>query len=65
MYCNIIVTKPFDQVFTYETKDHTITEGQVVIVPFGKKLEVGIVWNINVVKPKYKIKQIIPTKTSL
>jgi len=58
MYCNIIVTKPFDQVFTYETKDHTITEGQVVIVPFGKKLEVGIVWNINVVKPKYKIKQI-------
>ena len=47
MYCDIVVTKPFDQVFTYKTNDRSIKEGQIVIVPFGKKLEVGMVWKVN------------------
>ena len=58
MYCDIVVTKPFDQVFTYKTNDRSIKEGQIVIVPFGKKLEVGMVWKVNTSKTIHNIKEI-------
>ena len=58
MYYNIIVARPFDQVFTYKADDQSIEIGQVVIVPFGKTMEVGMVWETNVKKPEYTIKKI-------
>ena len=45
MYCNILVTKPFDHTFTYKVrKNHNLKIGSVVSVPFGKKNDqIGIV----------------------
>jgi len=45
MFCNIIVTRPFDHAFTYEIKKgQIIKEGSVVGVPFGKtKDQIGMV----------------------
>ena len=47
MYCNVLVTKPFDHTFTYKVKRGQILEvGSVVNVPFGKKKdEIGIVYD--------------------
>ena len=42
MYYNIIVARPFDQIFTYESNDQSLEIGQIVIVPFRKAMEVGI-----------------------
>ena len=58
MYYNIIVDRPFDQVFTYKADDQTLEVGQVVIVPFGKSEQIGIIWEADVKKPNYKIKKI-------
>ena len=58
MYYNIIVARPFNQVFTYESVNQALEMGQVVIVPFGKSLEVGLIWENNVDKPAYNIKKI-------
>ena len=58
MYYNIIVARPFDQVFTYESNNQTLEEGQIVIVPFGKAIEVGMVMEADVKKPDYTIKKI-------
>jgi len=58
MYYNIIVARPFDQVFTYESDDQSLEIGQIVIVPFGKAREVGIVMESSVNKPDYNIKKI-------
>ena len=58
MYYNIIVARPFDQVFTYESDDQFLEIGQIVIVPFGKAMEVGMVMAADVNKPDYKIKTI-------
>ncbi len=58
MYYNVIVARPFDQIFTYEFKDKTLKIGQIVIVPFGKTMEVGMIIEVNVTKPNYKIKKI-------
>jgi len=58
MYYNIIVARPFDQVFTYESYDQTLDVGQVVIVPFGKAMEVGMIMATDVNKPDYTIKKI-------
>jgi len=58
MYYNVIVAKPFDQVFTYEAEDNKLKLGQLVIIPFGKIMEVGIIIEIDVTKPDYKIKKI-------
>ena len=68
MYCNIIVTKPFDQVFTYKLKKgQTVKKGSVVNVPFGKaENQIGMVMEVldsvdNL--SNYKIKSInIPEK---
>ena len=58
MYYNIIVARPFDQVFTYESDDSFLQIGQVVIVPFGKAMEIGMILEIDIKKPEYKIKKI-------
>ena len=58
MYYNIIVARPFDQVFTYESNNQTLEVGQIVIVPFGKAIEVGMVMEADVKKPDYTIKKI-------
>ncbi len=37
MFCNVIVTRPFDQFFTYKLrKGQIVKEGSIVSVPFGK-----------------------------
>ena len=58
MYYNIIVARPFDKVFTYEADDQSLEIGQIVIVPFGKAREVGMVMEVGVNKPDYNIKKI-------
>ena len=58
MYYNIIVARPFDQTFTYESIDQSLEIGQIVIVPFGKAMEVGMIMATDVNKPDYKIKRI-------
>ena len=38
MYCNVIVTRPFDRTFTYSIKkNQKVKIGSIVSVPFGKK----------------------------
>ena len=48
MYCNILVTKPFDRYFTYKVNIHQkIKRGSLVLVPFGKqKDQIGLVYDI-------------------
>ena len=48
MYCNILVTKPFDQYFTYKFDiDRKIERGNLVLVSFGKKNDqIGLVYDI-------------------
>ena len=58
MYYNIIIARPFDKVFTYKLDDQSLEIGQIVIVPFGKAKEVGMVMAIDVKKPDYNIKKI-------
>ena len=58
MYYNIIVARPFDQIFTYESNDQSLEIGQIVIVPFRKAMEVGMILATDVNKPDYNIKRI-------
>mgnify|MGYP001163522232 FL=1 len=58
MLYDVIVTRPFDKVFTYSSKNKELKVGQVVLVPFGKKIETGIIWNKNIEKPKHEIREI-------
>jgi len=63
MFCNIIVTRPFDQIFTYKLKKGQIAkEGSIVRVPFGKsKNQIGMVDSVskNVkINNNYKIKEV-------
>ena len=53
IYCNVIVTRPFNQYFTYKAEDSLkIKVGHVVSVPFGKKNDqLGVVFEI-LKKPK-------------
>ena len=54
MYCNVLVTKPFDHTFTYKLKpNQTVTKGSIVLVPFGKKNDqIGMVYEIFETLPK-------------
>ena len=54
MYCNVLVTKPFDQYFTYKFNIHQkIKRGSLVLVPFGKtKDQIGLVYDILDTLPK-------------
>jgi len=63
MYCNILVTKPFDQVFTYKTKlNQKVKIGNIVSVSFGKKKDqIGVVYELlgnRIKKDSFKIKEI-------
>ena len=58
MYYNIVVARPFDHIFTYEAEGPALKIGQIVIVPFGKTLEVGMIIEVDVIKPEYTIKKI-------
>ncbi len=58
MLYDVIVTRPFDKVFTYFSVKERLEIGQVVFVPFGKKIETGIIWKKNVEKPNHEIKEI-------
>ena len=58
MYCNLIVTRPFNQVFTYDTGNTKVKKGQIAIVPFGKSIEIGMIVEINASVSDYKIKNI-------
>ena len=64
MYCNILVTKPFDHTFTYKIRnDQNVKLGSIVSVSFGKKKDqIGIVYELcgNTIKKNisYKIKEI-------
>ena len=57
MLYDVIVTRPFDKAFTYVSNEQ-LKIGQVVLVPFGKKEEIGIIWSKNIKKPNHKIKNI-------
>ncbi len=59
MYCDIIVNRPFNQAFTYKVNNLKVKRGQIVQVPFGKTTEIGMVLETNILKPDYKIKNII------
>ncbi len=59
MLYDVVVTRPFDKVFTYSSKNEQLEIGQIVLVPFGKKIEAGIIWKKNVKNPGYEIKEVI------
>ncbi len=58
MLYDVVITRPFDKVFTYSSTNNQLEIGQIVLVPFGKKIEVGIIWKKNVKNPGYEIKEI-------
>ena len=68
MYCNILVTKPFDQYFTYKYNiNQKIKKGSIIVIPFGKKKDqLGVVYEVFATVPK-KIEKLhikeIPIKT--
>ena len=45
MLYDVIVTRPFDKVFTYSSINEQLKIGQVVLVPFGKSIITGVVWD--------------------
>ena len=58
MYCNIIVTRPFNKVFTYDVGEAKVKKGQIVLVPFGQSKEVGMILETNVSKSNHNIKTV-------
>ena len=58
MLYDVVVTRPFDKVFTYSSINEQLEIGQIVLVQFGKKIETGIIWKKNVKNPGYEIKEI-------
>ena len=58
----ILLPKIFNHPFTYfcdTQKIKNLNQGDVVIVPFGKKKEIGVVWDeIRRTEKKIKLKQI-------
>ena len=64
MYCNVLVTKPFDHTFTYKIRnDQNVKIGSLVSVSFGKKKDqIGIIYGLcgNKIKKNssYAIKEI-------
>ena len=63
MFCNVIITRPFDQIFTYKLKKgQVVKEGTIVGVPFGKsKNQIGMVESISkntALNSDYKIKEV-------
>ena len=62
MFCNVIIIRPFDQVFTYKLKKgQLVSKGSIVSVPFGKSNnEIGMVESVikNAPINNYKIKEV-------
>ncbi len=64
MYCDVLVTRPFDHTFTYKIRnDQNVKIGSVVSVSFGKKKDqIGIIYGLcgNKIKKNnsYTIKEI-------
>ena len=63
MFCNIIITRPFDQIFTYKLKKgQTVEKGSIVSIPFGKSgNQIGMVESIfrkKLTNNDYKIKEV-------
>ena len=58
----ILLPKVFNYPFTYFyslQKIKSLNQGDIVIVPFGKKKEIGVVWDkINHTKKRLKLKQV-------
>ena len=56
----VLLPKIFDHPFTYASKKVGLLKpGDIVIVPFGKKKEVGVVWDeIQIASKNFKIKNI-------
>ena len=48
MFCNVIITRPFDQIFTYKLKKgQDVERGSIVSIPFGKSgNQIGMVDSI-------------------
>ena len=57
----VLVPKIFNHPFTYESgSQKKLTSGDLVLVPFGKNEEIGVVWDkIQPSKKKFKIRKII------
>ena len=63
MFCNVIVTRPFDQIFTYKLKKGQIVKvGSIVSIPFGRSNnQIGMVESVaeNItLNNNYKIKEV-------
>ena len=58
----VLLPKVFNYPFTYSNdskKIKNLNQGDIVIVPFGKKKEIGVVWDkINHTEKKFKLKKI-------
>ncbi len=58
----VLLPKIFDHPFTYLNNSNftnSLKQGDIVIVPFGKKKEIGVVWDkVNSTKKKIKLKKI-------
>ena len=62
----VLVPKIFNHPFTYESgSQKKLTSGDLVLVPFGKNEEIGVVWDkIQPSKKKFKIRKIIKNYVS-
>ena len=63
MFCNVIVTRPFDKTFTYKLKKNQIVkEGSIVSIPFGKSNnQIGMIESVvkkTTLNHNYNIKEI-------
>ena len=49
MFCNVIITRPFDQIFTYKLKKgQTVKEGSIISIPFGRtNNQIGMVESVS------------------
>ena len=48
MYCNVLVTRPFEHTFTYKIRnDQNVKTGSIVSVSFGKKKDqIGMIYEL-------------------
>ncbi len=58
----VLLPRVFNYPFTYiynSKKIKTLNQGDIVLVPFGKKKEIGVVWDkIHIVEKKIKLRQV-------
>ena len=44
MLVEVLTTQPVDRLFTYEAPIAGCFKGAIVLVPFGKRIVMGLVW---------------------